>query len=238
MAGHSRWVRAGAVAFVAAGAAGLSGLALAGPATAQPTPIHHIVVLYLENHSFDNVLGYWCRKNLGRCPDGGMPSLVRLSDGTVVAPGVTPDKVPNVGHDVAAQQTAIHHGRMDGWEHVSGCTAATGYICVSGYTPAQVPNVAALASRFAISDRTFSMADSPSWGGHLYAVMASLDGFKGDTPSPVRGVTRGPGWGCNSDRATPWTSPSGADHIVPSCVPDRSLKLANGGAFRHTPVKF
>ena len=239
MAAHGQWamVRASAAALLAAGTAGLSGLAAAGPASAQLTPVKHIVVLYLENHSFDNVLGYWCRKNPGRCPDGGMPSLVTLSNGARVTPSVTPDKVPAVGHDVAAQRAAIDHGRMDGWEHVSGCTAAAGYGCISGYTPAQVPNLAALASRFAINDRTFSMADSPSWGGHLYAVMASLDGFKGDTPGRVRGVTPGPGWGCNSNLVTQWTSPRGASQTVPSCVPDYSLRLPNGGAFRPTPVK-
>jgi hypothetical protein len=29
-----------------------------------------VVVIYLENHSFDNVLGFWCNNHLGRCPDG------------------------------------------------------------------------------------------------------------------------------------------------------------------------
>jgi len=82
------------------------------------------------------------------------------------------------------------------------------------------------------------MADSPSWGGHLYAVMASLDGFKGDNPNPAAGVTAGPGWGCNSDRVTSWTPQGGTSQIVPSCVPDYSLGLANGGAFRPTPVKY
>jgi len=40
-----------------------------------------------------------------------------------------------------------------------------------------VPNFATLADKFAISDMTFSMSDSPSWEGHLYAVAASTDGF-------------------------------------------------------------
>jgi len=239
MAAHGGWSRfkAGAVAFLAAATAALSGLAMTGTANAQPTPIKHVVVLYLENHSFDNLLGYWCDRQPGRCPDGGMPSLVTLSDGTVVTPSVMPDIVPNVSHTVASQQLAIDGGKMDGWQNVKGCGAKTGYACVGGYTPAQVPNLAALAKKFAISDRTFSMADSPSWGGHLYAVMASLDGFKGDNPNPAPGVTAGPGWGCDSKRITPWKPPGGAYQPVPSCVPDYSLRLPNGGAFEPTPVK-
>jgi len=68
-------------------------------------------------------------------------------------------------------------------------------------------------------------------------VMAQLDGFEGGNPSPNRGVTLGPGWGCDSGRVTPWTSARGTRKIVPSCVPDYALRLANGGAFRPTPVK-
>ena len=78
----------------AASAVALAGFLPGSTATAQPaTPIQHVVVIYLENHSFDNVLGYWCNANPGRCPDGGMPSSVTLSNGTVVTPSVTPDTI-------------------------------------------------------------------------------------------------------------------------------------------------
>jgi phospholipase C len=240
---------------VATAAAGLAGLTMASTASAQPvslrastrpvvahpsaqrSPVRHIVVLYLENHTFDNVLGFWCNVHTRRCPDGGMPSLVKLSNNTVVKPSVTPDIVPNVSHSVGSQQMAINDGQMDGWQKIQGCTASLHYACISGYKPAQVPNVVRLANRFAISDRTFSMADSPSWGGHLYAVMGSLDGFKGENPVPASGVKPGKGWGCDSKLVTPWTAPDGNVSKVPSCVPDFSLGLPNGGAFRPTPVK-
>jgi phospholipase C len=239
MAARGRWsgLRRRVFAPLVAGTAGLSGLALANTATAQAPPIQHIVVLYLENHSFDDVLGYWCNRHHRRCPAGGLPSSVTLSDKTVVIPGVLPDIVPTVSHTVTAQRAAINGGKMDGWHNVPGCGPETSYACIGGYTPAQVPNLAALASRFAISDRAFSMADSPSWGGHLYAVMASLDGFSGDNPKPAAGVTKGPGWGCDSNKIARWKAPSGAVKLVPSCVPDYSLGLPYGGAFKATPVK-
>ncbi len=201
-------------------------------------PIKHIVVLYLENHSFDSLLGYWCDRHPGRCPDGGMPKSVLLSDGTVVTPGVSPDIVPNVDHSVGSQAHAIAGGKMDGWQKVKGCSAATGYRCINGYEPAQLPNLARLATRFAISDKTFSMADSPSWGGHLYAVMGSLNGFTGDNPNPAAGVKAGPGWGCDSRKVTPWISPHGVSTLEPSCIRDYRLGLAHGGAFRATPVRY
>ncbi len=135
-------------AFLALGAlACAGGVAAPGVTQAQATPIRHVVVIYLENHTFDSVLGYWCDGHPGRCPDGGMPSSVRLSDGSVVTPSDASDTVPNVNHSVAAQVAAIDGGKMDGWQNIPGgsCDAATGYRCISGYTPAQLPNITALA---------------------------------------------------------------------------------------------
>jgi phospholipase C len=223
---------------------------LPGAAIAQ-SPIQHVVVIYLENHTFDNVLGYWCHSHPARCPDGGMPASVTLSDGTVVKPTVTPDLIPVVNHSVAAQVAAmnIKNGvpQMNGWQNIPtagaqlGCGAAQHYDCISGYQPTQVPNLTSLAKIFAISDMTFSMADSPSWGGHLYAAMGSLDGFTGDNPVPAKGVTPGPGWGCESDLVTPWLGPYGGTYLVPSCIPDYSLdpvQHPNGGAFEPTPAAY
>jgi phospholipase C len=211
------------------------------------------VVIYLENHSFDNVLGFWCNANPGRCPDGGMPARVTLSDGTTVTPGVTPDKVPNVGHSVEAQQAALNIRagvpRMNGWQNIpdGSCSAKTGYQCISGYRPARVPNLTTLADRYAISDDTFSMADSPSWGGHLYAVTGTLDHFEGENPQPPPGTqncdtkTFDCGWGCDSHKVTPWVGPEGRVEHVPSCVPDPQLPRKQypfGGAFEATPVRY
>jgi phospholipase C len=236
---RARW------AFPAATVLGLAALIPGATATAQPvTPIQHVVMIYMENHSFDNVLGYWCDGNPGRCPDGGMPSSVTLSNGVTVTPGVTPDLIPAVNHSVASQLAAMNIVKgtplMNGWQNIPGgsCAAATQYQCVSGYQPSAVPNLTALATTFAISDKTFSMADSPSWGGHLYAAMSSTGNFTGDNPYAPKGVTPGPGWGCDSDKTTAWRAPNGRLLQVPSCIPDYSLGLPNGGAFRPTPAAY
>jgi phospholipase C len=230
-----------------AGWAALGALACAGGmvtpvvthAQAQAGPIRHVVVIYLENHSFDNLLGFWCDDHPGRCPDGGMPASVRLSNGAVVTPGTDPDTVPNVNHSVAAQTASIDAGKMDGWENIPGgsCNAATGYRCVSGYQPGQIPNITALAQDFAISDHTFSLGDSASWAGHMDMVAASADSFTGDNPVPAKGVPAGPGWGCDSDKVAPWMAPNGRTRQVPSCVPAHLPGVRFGGAFEQTPVK-
>jgi Phosphoesterase family len=208
------------------------------------------VILFLENQSFDSVLGFWCRSRPARCPVGGMPKSVTLLNGAVVRPKDNPDVVPNVNHSITSQLKAMHivNGvpQMNGWENLvaGSCNANSGYRCISGYKPGQEPNLSRLAMHFAISDDTFTLADSPSWGGHLNIVTSNMDGFPGNVPKRVPGVKSGTGWGCDSNRVTPWASSLGGTlQSVPSCIPDPKLTyhgspLPNGGAFEPTPVKY
>jgi phospholipase C len=237
MARSRRWVARGAAVAAALVAMGLSVQAQGAPepapgsraAEAAASPIQHVVVIYQENHSFDETLGVYCRTRAIRC--NGFRGPVTLKDGTVVRLTQSPDIVPYVDHLVASQVAAIDGGAMDGWAGIEGCEAPT-YNCLTYYTPSQIPNLTSLADRFAVSDRTFSMADSPSWGGHLYAAAATLDGFTGDNSLPASGVTAGPGWGCDSNKVTPWMGPNGVITQQPSCVPNPD----GSGAFRATPV--
>lgn len=228
----------GISAAVSVGIAATVTVAAIPPAPASTSPIQHIVVLYLENHSFDNLLGNWCNASPGRCPAGGLPTgPVILSDGEQVPITTSPMTVPPVSHSVGAQKAAMNGGLMNGWENIKfedstdpGCNAKTGWPCMTAYQPSQVPNITALASQFTINDRFFSMADSPSWGGHLYAVAASTGGFNGNNPLPAPGVTPGLGWGCDSRRLAGFRSAP----PQPACVPDFALGLNNGGAFAPT----
>src|SRR5712691_3026617 len=232
------------VALVAAGVLALltvMGAVLPGRAHGSAaTPLHHIVVLMQENHSFDSELGFWCDANPGRCPVGGMPPTVRLSDGTLVRPAAAPDMVPSVCHSIACQAAAIDKGNMDGWQNVGGCAARTGYACISGYLPSAIPNLATLASDYAIEDNAFTQVDAPSWGGHLDLLAGTTDGFTGDNPSLVPGATSaGPGWGCDAVHKVARMLPVNGKLLPPqpACVPDFHLGLRNGGAWEPTRTK-
>lgn len=207
----------------------------AGASTRRATssPIKHIVVIYQENHSFDNVLGDLCVIDK-RC--AGSVGPISVAGHGKVAPHVASDVVPLVDHDVRAQTIAINHAQMNGWASVNGCQAP-GFACLAYFTPDQIPTLAALARQFTIADHEFQANLAPSWGAHLaLASGGALDGFTGDNPIPAPGVSSGPGWGCDSNRITPWYSSTGAYALVPSCIPDYSLALPNGGAFEPTPV--
>jgi phospholipase C len=216
--------------------------------TPSGSPIKHVVVIYQENHSFDETLGNWCFTT-SRCNGYDVTQPVVLKGGVQITMQKSPDVVPQVSHSVASQVTAMDGGLMDGWAGVPGCGAtstisgAIPYGCLTYYTPPQIPNLISLATKFAVSDRTFSMADSPSWGGHLYAVAATNDNFTGENPVPPNptpsGWTLGPGWGCDSNKVTVWINPTtGATSLQPSCIPDSALGLPNGGAFKPTSAQY
>ncbi len=181
-----------------------------------PTPIRHVVIVYQENQSFDGVLGALCVQDQ-RC-DGAASGT--LADGTTIPLAVAPDIVPEAGHTQADQTLAVDGGKMDGFSLIRGCDSSTGYACYMEYQPDAIPNLAALARSFVISDRTFETGSHPSWGAHLDLAAAQTDGFTGDNPQSVPGVGQGPDtWGCDSNSNATWVSPSGTMLSVPSCVP-------------------
>ncbi len=217
---------------VVLGAAAQPGTGAAATVRSATGPIHHVVIMDQENHSFDNLVGVLCVQ-LQRCA-GTTTGVVSNGHGGTISFTMpsTPDVVPGVGHEPTDQEMAIDGGKMDGWNLISGCDVSTGYACVSQYQPSQIPNVAALASQYVISDHTFEPGLSASWGSHLELAASTLDGFLGVNPSNSTG---GVGWGCDSDLTAPWAaSPEAPIQLVPSCVP----KPDGSGAFESTPVKW
>jgi phospholipase C len=192
--------------------------------------IQHVVVIFQENHSFDEFLGGLCVRD-NRC-DGA--SSGKVSTGEVIPLHAAPDIAPPILHSSKAQTTAVDGGLMDHFDLLPGCSKDTGYACYEQYTPQQIPNLAALARAFVISDRTFEGGRSSSWGAHFVLAAADLDGFVGDNPKPGA-MPPGPGWGCDSFKDAAWTPPGGGRTIkVPSCVP----KPDGSGPYRPSPVKW
>jgi phospholipase C len=211
-------------------------------ATAAVQPIRHVIVIFQENQSFDDVLGAYCaavanetihRNGLNR----GCNGVTRATTMSGQPPLTTmPDIVPEVDHSVGGQIRVIDKGAMDRWLTLTGCGQGQ---CLALHRPSQSPNLVTLANRFAISDATFESSTSPSWAGHLEIVAASKDRFFGNNPQYVAGPgvpPEGWGWGCDSNRSSRW----GAQSVwMPSCVPDFSLPSSSypfGGAFGPTSV--
>src|SRR5712691_8380708 len=141
---------AGACITLLAAAAGQFGGPVAG---ASVSPIQHVVILYQENHSFDNVLGELCVEDV-RC-DGATTGVV--DTGQTIPLTRSPDITPESPHGYQAEKLAIDGGKMDGFSKYGKCAKSKGYPCYSQFYPDQIPNLAALARAFVISDRTFEL---------------------------------------------------------------------------------
>jgi phospholipase C len=202
-------------------------------ATGAPSgdPIRHIVVILQENHSFDNVLGYWCKVR-ARC--NGATSG-RLASGRVIALREARDHVVYVQHGDKAHLWAWHRGQMNGFSRILGCGQRHDYACYTQYRPRDIPDLSRLARHFVVDDRIFETDGVPSWGSHLeLATGGTLDGFTGDNPTRPVGAPL-MGWGCDSGLDAPWRSaPTAAIQLEPSCVPDQN----GNGPYRPSPVQW
>jgi len=199
---------------------------------AATSPIEHVVIVYQENHSFDEVLGWFCAHSATAGCEGATTG--KISTGETIPLARSPDVVPRVDHRVDAQQVAMNGGAMDSFDKLSGCSQAEHYACYTTYRNTQIPNLVTLASTYAINDRTFQMDTVPSWGAHIELVAATLDGFTGDNPEKGQ-IPLGEGWGCDSNRVAAWQDPN--THQIssqPSCIPD----ILGQGPFRPSPVQY
>lgn len=211
-----------------------SGTTAAQATAKQPTtitadsPIQHVVIIYQENHSFDDVLGQLCQTR--NTPCDGFTGPVTFADGVTADNVVEPDIIPNVVHDPASQAL----GMSNNWDGIVGCQSAP-YNCITHIDPANIPNLAALANTFTVSDRTFSSGSSASFGAHLTLVAGRMDGFVGNNPvKSTTGIKPGPGWGCPSHLDALWSEPGGQPTYVPSCVPG----VLGTGPYRSSPVRY
>jgi phospholipase C len=227
-------VAAAALVISGAGvAASTGGVAVA---SAAATPIQHVVVIYNENHSFDNVLAHYCEQHPKQQCDGASGAVASPS-GARYAIQAADDLVPDVAHTQATQENSIDGGRMDGWTTASwACSPAHGLKCLQEFQPSQIPTLAAIASQGVVNDRTFSVLN-PSAEAHLG--LTTGDDTRGfiDNPTPTSGYQAKNGWGCDSAKSAPWVDPATRTTSRQFfCNADEPL-LPYGGAAGPTQVK-
>ena len=112
------------------------------------TPIQHVVVLMMENHTFDNYFGHFPGVNGLNLPEG--PNPVRT----------------DFNHTAAGEAAAIDGGKMDGF-------SAESYV---EYSQSDIPNYWAYAQHFGLSDYFFSSVPTSSIPNHVAMVAAQTGG--------------------------------------------------------------
>ena len=204
------------------------------------SPIQHVVIIYQENHSFDNVFGRLCAWT--QACDGATRG--KLPDGSTIPLRRSPDISPKVSHGTEGMKAAIDHGRMDGFATIKGCRQEESppmqpYGCFTQFTQGQIPNLWNLARSFVISDRTFQLGSVPSYGAHLELMSTTDYGFiNNPVDSPDQEAD---GWGCDSHLDAWWHASIGSPvSLQPACIPWYGLNPTQypyGGAYRPTQVQ-
>jgi phospholipase C len=157
---------------------GLAGVAASAVTAAPPTPrlpspaqsgIEHIVVLLMENRSFDHLLG-WVPGADGR--QAGL--AFRDADGHRHRTHHL-DEWQGCGfndpdHSYEGGRTQLNGGRLDGFRRGSNDDFALGY-----YVESDLPTSSALARGFTVCDRWFCSILGPTYPNRLYTHAAATD---------------------------------------------------------------
>jgi phospholipase C len=165
--------------------------AAANPALLGSGKIKHVIIVIMENRTFDNLFnGY---------PGADTVAMGQTHLGTSVALRPTPFEAPcDPDHTHAAWVTAWDGGKMDGFDTTpANCFGAPpDPLYPYGYVPsAETQPYWDVASRFTLADRMFASQTGPSYPGHLFLI-AGTSNHETDNPSnPLI-------WGCDAPAGT------------------------------------
>jgi acid phosphatase len=235
------------------GAIAIAGMLAAPAATSAASPsalrhIDHLVVIYLENRSFDNLYGQFGGANgISDAPrtartqvDGGTGTAydcLPQNDGHLVPPN-GPDCFPNAPFDITpyapiAQATGDlvhrfyqHQVQIDGGKNDLFTWASNAKGLTQGYYPTSALPMASLAARYTLADAFFQAAYGGSFLNHQWLISARTPVF--DYGYSGRGDCSSRGSSYLNSVVDPTTGMPTADGPLTSTDPIGSTGLASG----------
>jgi phospholipase C len=175
-----------------AGSIQTTGSQIAALAETNPAhPIQHVIIIFDENRSFDNLFnGFPGADTVTSGPEQN-GTVVPLQQINLESPGTC-------NHSYPAWVADYDGGRMDGF-NTEACNSASGTppptFPYSFVNPAETAPYFALGEEFTVSDRMFS-EKGPSFIQRQYLVAGQSDGTIGNPVGP--GAT----WGCDAPSTT------------------------------------
>jgi phospholipase C len=153
--------------------------------------VDHVVVLMLENRSFDHMLGYLSLMGGRSEIDGLRPGLANQDQGRTYPvhhlAGTALEMDPD--HSASAIDQQVANGSMSGFVASAAATLARRGVddgdpgCVMGYYDGgDVPVYDHLAAEFAVCDRWFSSVRGATLPNRLYALCGVAAGSRDDRP--------------------------------------------------------
>jgi phospholipase C len=153
--------------------------------------VDHIVVLMLENRSFDHMLGYLSLEGRRGDVDGLRAEFANERDGRVYAVHHLDSTAiaDDPDHSGDAVELQLGGGKMDGFVESFAKTLADRGVedadpcrVMGYYNAADVPVYDHLAREFAICDRWHSSVPGATWPNRLYAISGHAAGSRDDLP--------------------------------------------------------
>jgi phospholipase C len=159
--------------------------------------IEHIVVLMLENRSFDHMLGYLSLESGRGDIDGLRAGMANEHEGQRypihhLRATYFPDERWDPEHTAAATDRQINDGAMDGFAASYAATLGSRGVddgdpgVVMGYYNAvDLPVFDHFAAEFCVCDRWHSSVAGATWPNRLYAIAGSAGGSRDDRKLPI-----------------------------------------------------
>jgi phospholipase C len=153
-------------------------------------PIEHVIVLMLENRSYDHMLGYLPN---GHGLAGNEFNLIDPSDpaservpvnnrSSYITPLDPPHDFVSVEKQLFGEQgcvvdPALMNGFVETYIEKAQGNVAIGKTIMECFDPAKIPALTTLAREFCVCDRWFSAVPGPTWLNRFYAHAATCDGM-------------------------------------------------------------
>ncbi|SRR6266496_2661796 len=150
---------------------------------ANVSEIQHVVVIFKENHSFDNYFGQFPGANgatTGQTSTGNTLTLAPMSANPADCP-----------HTWQSALTDINGGLMNGFDKT--CSSLQAYVQAS---PSLIPNYWAYAQTYALADNVFAQQKGPSFPTHAYLFSESSNDAVANPINNPNVVQYG--WGCDA----------------------------------------
>ncbi len=167
---------------------------------AAAAKIRHVVIIYQENRSLDNLFNGLPGADTVRSGKNSNGQTVRLAPISLTAPY-------DVGHDHVSFETEYANGRLDGFNNVKsechrGLKCIPGGVRAYGYVPRkEVQPYFDLAERYTFADHMFQTNQGPSFPAHQYIISGTstiVDGSDLRASSNAFAPQKGFAGGCDS----------------------------------------
>lgn len=158
-----------------------AGLQASGSARDPATPIHHVVVMTQEGHSFDNYFGQ--RRGVDGLDANDCSLTASDSHGGCVSPyPISGSPHARLNGTAAAQARAVDGGRMDGFVRAQAVHGSNGKVAMGYYPAREIPVLTGIADRGIVFDHWFAAVPGSGVANDLFAVTARSPGDVGAVP--------------------------------------------------------